>query len=174
MCCREKKPKRGVDPAKVRVGEVSSGNALDGGQTRREDASKHSSERYRPRPLREKPPSRGNGQRHSGSVQPIRALLQRARSSEREANPRRVRSEVATRRVEGCSFGPPEFSARSQTLLGLATRSEYQPAEVAPLWVGRTRYAVGHFLGYAVFLGQGLQVTARVARKYLSSSFASV
>jgi hypothetical protein len=64
----------------------------------------------------------------------------------------------------GVSVGPP--SSRSWPLV-----QSLQPAEVPPAWVGRSRSAVGRFLGCAVFLRRtrGLQLSSRTI---LSASFA--
>jgi hypothetical protein len=73
-------------------------------------------------------------------------------------------------------------SARIPTLVGLASRPEFLPAQVAPSWVKRTRSAVGPCPGCAVFPEQGsrdivkhprdasrrVQPPSRVARRNLA------
>jgi hypothetical protein len=52
------------------------------------------------------------------------------------------------------------FSA-SERPLGLAARSELLPTQVSPLLVGRSHFAVGHFLGYVVFLERTTLATVK-------------
>jgi hypothetical protein len=61
------------------------------------------------------------------------------------------------------SLCPSEYSAPligirpepDTVLTELAARSEFQSGEVPPVLVGRSRFAVGHFLGFAVFPSPG-------------------
>jgi hypothetical protein len=54
----------------------------------------------------------------------------------------------------------------------LATRSEFVPQKYRPYGFGRSRLAVSHFLGYAVFLLRARRPQLSEADKNLSSSFA--
>ena len=60
------------------------GTTLEERETRGEGASV--AEWWSTQPVEGKPHSRGNGQRHSGIAEPIRAILRQARNSERAAN----------------------------------------------------------------------------------------
>jgi len=73
-------------------------------------------------------------------------------------------------RVFGSAARQPT-SPSEAVLSELATRSESEPAEVPPVWVRRSRLAVGRFLGFAVFLrrARGPQLSNRAN---LSSGFA--
>jgi hypothetical protein len=54
----------------------------------------------------------------------------------------------------------------------LAARSEFVPQKYRPYGFGRSRLAVSHFLGYAVFLLRARRPQLSEADKNLSSSFA--
>jgi len=55
---------------------------------------------------------------------------------------------------------------------GVSCSFRVSPAEVSPLLVGRSRHAVSHFLGFAVFLQRAFPDTVKWTGTNLSSSFA--
>jgi hypothetical protein len=56
---------------------------------------------------------------------------------------------------------------RNAILTELAARSEFEPVVVPPAWVGRSRFAVGRFLGCAVFLAAGPAATVKQSHEPL-------
>jgi len=78
-------------------------------------------------------------------------------------------------RYSGAS-GPSEYSVpllgdgryrRGAVLSEFAARSEFEPVVVSPVWVGRSRFAVGHSLGCAVFLAAGPAATVKQSHEPL-------